>query len=105
MGVLLRLPFFQSTDQAFELLQKKWASILNPLIENPGNQANILSGIKLVSGTNTINHLLGRKLQGYRIILKSASASIYDKQLTNQTPDITLQLVSDAAVTVSLEVF
>jgi hypothetical protein len=101
----MKLPMFQSADQAFQLLQQKWASIINPLLENPSLQSNILSNVKLINGTNTINHLLGRKLQGYRVILKSADSNIHDNQLTNQTPDKTLILISSAVATVSLEVF
>lgn len=101
----MNLPSFQSADQTFQLLQQKWASIINPFLSNPSNGSSILSAIPLVSGKNVINHKLGRKLQGYRIILKSAGANIYDNQTSNQMPDLTLILVSDVTVTVSIEVF
>lgn len=101
----MRLPLFQVEDQAAALMQDRWSAILNPIIASPGNQATIISNYKIVSGINNINHLLGRKLQGYRIILKSANANIHDNQLTNQTPQLTLILVSDAPTTVSIEVF
>jgi|SRR5687768_8805933 hypothetical protein len=87
------------------LLQAKWAAILNPLLGNPSLDSLILENVSLASGTNTINHTLGRKLQGWRIILINGAATIYDKQGLNQTPDLTLILVSNAAVIVSLEVF
>ena len=99
------LPQFQSDDQTMTLLQNKWGSILNPVIGNPSNQAQILDGITLAVGSNAVNHKLGRKLRGWRIIRINGVANIYDSQATNQTPALTLQLISDAVVTVSLEVF
>lgn len=99
------LPIFYTDNQDLSLLQTKWASILNPVIKNPTNQANILNNIKLINGTTVVNHLLGRNLQGWKVILQNAKASIYDAQSTNQTPELTLILISDALVTVSLEVF
>jgi hypothetical protein len=86
-------------------MQTKWAAILNVLLQNQSLASSILSNVPLINGTTVINHKLNRKLQGYRIILKNAAANIYDKQATNQTPDKTLIFVSDAAVTVSIEVF
>lgn len=99
------LPIFQTDDQALSLLQTKWASVLNPVIKNPANLPIILNNVVLINGTTVVNHLLGRKLQGWKVILQNAAASIYDGQSTNQTPELTLVLVSNALVTVSLEVF
>lgn len=59
----------------------------------------------LSAGTNTINHLLGRTLQGYRIIRQRAAASIHDEQDDNQMPQLTLVLVSTASVVIDLEIF
>lgn len=87
------------------LMQTKWASILNSLIANPSLQSSILSAVNLVSGTTVVNHLLSRKLIGWRIVGINGVASIYDKQATNQTPQTTLILVSNAPVQVTLEVF
>lgn len=87
------------------LMQTKWAAILNPLLSNPSLNSIILEKIVLISGTSTINHGLGRKLQGWRIIRINAAATIYDQQDTNTMQDLTLILVSNALVTVSIEVF
>lgn len=99
------LPQFQSNDKDFQLMQNAWASAINPIINNPTNQGIILPNVILASGDNTINHLLGRNLQGWVVIRKSAAADIYDKQSTNQMPNLTLVLNASAPVTVSLEVF
>lgn len=87
------------------MMQTKWASILNVLLSNPSLNSNILENVSLGSGTTVINHLLGRKLLGWRIIRINAAATIYDQQTSNQTPDLTLVLVSNAVAIVTLEVF
>jgi hypothetical protein len=86
-------------------MQNRWASILNPVINNPTNTTAILKDIKLVAGTNVVNHLLDQKLQGWSIVRINAAATIYDAQDANQTPNKTLVLVSSAPCTVSIEVF
>ena len=83
----------------------KWAAILNPIVSNPANNSLILKDIALVSGDNTINHKLGRKLQGYIIVGINAAATIYDKQATNQMPQLTLVLNSSAPATAQILVF
>ena len=87
------------------LAQDRWAAQLDPMLASPPNNSLILKNIKLASGTNVINHLLGRKLQGWGLVRIRASATVYDNQDANQTPDLTLILISSAAVTVDIEVF
>lgn len=101
----MKLPIFLTKIQELILLQNKWSSILNVLLGNPSLQSNILNGILLSDGTTVVNHLLGRKLLGWRIIGINAAAIIYDGQTNNQTPDLTLILISDAICKVNLEVF
>lgn len=99
------LPIFNTTDKDLTLLQNKWASILNPVISNPSLQSIILPAIQLVSGTNVVNHKLGRKLTGWRIVRLRGSAAIYDQQDGNSMQDLTLILVSNAQASCDLEVF
>lgn len=87
------------------MMQNKWASILNPLLGSPSIQTSILNNVILINGVNTINHLLGRNLVGWRIVRKRTSADIYDQQDTNSMPNLTLILVSDAPCSVDIEVF
>ena len=89
----------------FSMLQTKWASILNPLLGNPSNNASILPKISLLTGSNVVNHKLGKKLQGWSIVRQRSAANIYDDQDANQSPDLTLVLVSSADVVVDLQVF
>jgi hypothetical protein len=87
------------------MMQTKWASILNPLLGNPLNNASVLKNVSLLTGTNVVNTLLGRTLQGWSVVRQRGPASIYDTQDTNQSPALTLVLVSSADVSVDLLVF
>lgn len=82
-----------------------WAEQLNPIIANPTVNNLILKNVKLISGTNVINHKLGRTLQGWNSVRVRANATIYDQQDNNQTPQLTLVLVASAPVVVDLVVF
>jgi len=88
-----------------DMMQNRWASILNPIVSNPVNNSLILKDVQLEVGANVIDHKLGRPLKGWSIVRKRASADIYDNQDFNQMPQLTLYLVSDAVVTIDLEVF
>lgn len=87
-------------------LQVKWASILNVLLGNPVLDSSFIENVSLTTGANQVNHKLGRKLQGWSIVrYKGAWAEVYDTQDTNKIPELTLNLVSSAPVTISLVVF
>lgn len=88
-----------------DLMQTKWATELNPLIANPLTQGQLLTGQVLINGVTVVNHGLGRKLQGWFIVGINAAATVYDTQATNQMPQLTLNLTSNAAATVSIWVF
>ncbi len=94
-----------SSNLPWELANNKWAASLNPVIANPLVNGQIIPNVALISGRNVINHKLQRKLQGYLVILNSASATFYDGQATNQMPDLILILYASGATTVSLYVF
>lgn len=99
------LPQFQSNDKDFQLLQNSWGAVLNQLLRRPANNSILLKNVQLQVGANVVNHRLGRPLQGWVIIRKRADAAIYDTQDENQAPALTLNLVSDTAVSVDLMVF
>jgi hypothetical protein len=96
---------FQTAVKELMLLQTDWISKINPFLANPANNSSILKDVVLATGTNTINHLLGRTLQGWSIIRRNAAATVYDAQASNPRPELTLVLVASAPITVSLEVF
>ncbi len=89
----------------WEAAQTRWASVLNPMIAAPQNNSSILESVALASGANIINHKLGRKLQGWKIVRQRASATIYDTQDANPRPELTLQLTASGAVVCDIEVF
>lgn len=99
------LPIYLSQLSELTLMQTKWAIQLDTLVENPSLKSIILPNVALSVGSNTVNHTLGRKLQGWRIVRINAPATIYDEQDTNQMTHLTLILNSDMAVSVNLEVF
>lgn len=101
----MSLTKFYTTDKDLSLLQTSWASDINPVLNAPLNNGHILSGVVLSSGTNSVNHLLARKLLGWFIVRQRSAASIYDNQDSNSNPTQTLTLVSSAGVTVDLFVF
>lgn len=84
---------------------ERWAAIIEPVTSNPANNSLILKNITLINGSNVVNHLLGRPLQGWQIVRLRALATIYDTQDTNQMPQLTLNLVSNAAVVADIMVF
>ena len=99
------LPLQQTKDLPLSLLQTAWKAILDPIVSSPSNNVNLIKNVSLINGVTTINHKLGQKLTGYRIVRQRAAASIYDNQDNNTLPDKTLILVSNAAVVVDIEVF
>ena len=84
---------------------QRWASILNPVIANPITQGNLLKDVSLSNGTTIVNHKLGKDLSGWFVVGINGVATIYDNQASNQTPNLTLSLTSNAAVIVNLWVF
>jgi hypothetical protein len=88
-----------------DMMQTSWAQQLNPIIADPYLHAIILKSVSLVTGTNVINHKLGRNMQGWQIVRQRSSATFYDTQDTNQQPTLTLTLVASAPCVVDLRIF
>lgn len=101
----MSLPIFHTNNKDMTLMQNNWSAQINPLLSNPSLQSNILKKVTLNAGTTVINHLLGRTLQGYRIIRQRAESSIWDSQDLNQSPQLTLVLNSTNVVVCDIEVF
>ena len=101
----MALPQFNTKDRILAMLQSQWASSIDPVITNPLVQGQLLPNITVATGSNTIDHKLSRKLQGYMVVMQSAPATFYDTQATNPMPAQTLQLVSSGPAVISLWVF
>ena len=99
------LPLFNISDRQMQMLQTQWKAQIDPVLVKPQNLSLILPNVQLQVGTNVINHRLGSKLQGWNITRQRGPANIYDNQDSNQSPELTLVLVSDAIVNINLEVF
>lgn len=99
------LPSYQTSDLTLTLLQSNWATLLNPLLDLPINKGLILENVSLATGTNNINHKLGRKLRGWWLVRVSSSVTVYDAQSNVPNPDVVLRLVSSAPSTVDIYVF
>lgn len=96
------LPVFKDESQNFMLMQNRWKSELDPLLENPMSSVSILKNVLLAIGNNVINHRLGKKQQGWFLTDVNGVSSIYRSAAFN---DLTLTLNSSAVVTVSIGVF
>lgn len=101
----MALPIYKTDDGSFTLMQTAWATQLNPIIALPQSSGVLLKQVSLVVGDNTIDHRLGRNLQGWQLVRIRASAIIYDKQDSNQLQSRTLVLNSSAPVVVDIFVF
>lgn len=86
----------------YDLMLTKWASILNPLINNPTNQVSLIKNISLAIGENKIPHLLGTQQRGWFLVDVNGGASIYRSK---PFESLFLYLTSDAVVTVNIGVF
>lgn len=98
----MNLPKIKNNDSTLQLMQDKWASILNPLLDKPISNSNFLQNISIVTGNNVINHLLGRKQQGWIIADIDGFATLARNLPFN---DKTLTLVSSGPCNISLVVF
>lgn len=85
-----------------EQLQAKWASQIDPLLARPTNNGSLLTGIKLITGVNVINHKLGRIMQGWIITDIDAAITAYRSAPLN---NLTLTLTCSGPATASIEVF
>ena len=101
----MSLPILQSTDTNLTAMQTRWAAVINPLLSQPLSQALLLNDLPVVSGTNVINHKLGRKLQGYVVVGCNAAVTFHDSQASNSMPQLTLNLISSGTATINLLVF
>lgn len=96
---------YQSTDRDLNQVQSNLANALNPILGNPLLFGFTLTGISLASGSNTINHGLGRTLQGWFLTGINAGVTIYDQQASNTKASTTLILHSSGPATVNIYVY
>ena len=102
----MSLPLVISANKDLTQLQTLWAAQINPVLNQPESSGLILKNVSLILGDNVINHLLGKKLTGWQVIrMHNQYAQIYDKQDSNNMPQLTLVLNASGTVLVDLKVF
>lgn len=92
-------------DRVLSQIQSLIVPKINFLSALPLSSSIILENITLVTGSNSINHLLSRRLQGWMITRINAAVTIYDTQNSNILPDQTLLLTSSGDCIVNIMVF
>jgi hypothetical protein len=106
MALIPIFPKLQTGDPVLQRLQDNIAISLNPLVTSPTLNTQVLKSVSLSSGTNVINHKLGRNLQGWKITrMRDTFSQIYDSQDSNPNPTKTLILNSSVNVVIDIEVF
>jgi hypothetical protein len=100
----MALPYIQSNNQDIMLLQTKWVPQINPVLASSQVQGLQLTNIPLSSGTNVINHKLGRAYQGYYVTgMHGNFVQLYDTP--SPMPTLTLVLQSSGAGNIDLFVY
>lgn len=99
------LPLVQTDDRNINQIQRYTKTALDPLLKNPVLNGNLLTSVSLSSGSNTISHGLNRNLQGWIMVRVRSSATFYDTQDSNPSPNLTLTLVASANVVCDIYVF
>lgn len=82
----MQLPLKLNAD----LMQTRWKSILDPILENPLNDIFILDKVVLKPGKNQVQHKLQRKQQGWVVLDIKSAATIYNN---SEFTDSTLELM------------
>lgn len=98
----MQLPLYKTDDLQMTLLQTKWKSILDPTLAVAMLSGLSTGQVSLAIGTNRINHLLGRKQQGWFTTDITGAANYYRSADFNSTY---LQLTSDASVNLTIWVY
>lgn len=99
------LPIFQTQVRELSQMQTQWASQLNPVVASPIVLGHQLKNVELASGSNVVNHGLGKTLTGWFIVRQRSAATMYDTQDSNQMPQLTLNLTASAPVSIDLWVY
>ena len=93
-------------DSALTQLQNNIAGFTSQLTNNPILTGNLITGVVLVFGqTTTVNHGLGRKIQGFQIVYKNNSVEVWAEDVNQTLPISNIVLSTSADATVNLWVF
>lgn len=85
------------------LANPQWAAAINPILSNALVSGKIIQSINLVANTpKTINHGLGRMMQGWFVTDTIAAANVWRTQNFNP---LAITLEASANTTISVWVF
>lgn len=102
----MSLPIVMSELQQMTQMQNLWSAQLNPVLNNSIVNGRLIRNQTLITGSNVVNHGLGRNLIGWFITrLRGSAPSIYDTQDSNQLQSLTLNLNSSGNVVCDIYVF
>jgi len=104
-NTLPKFPVTNTQDADLSKVQRDLVRTLNPVFSTPILGGNLLTNQSLVTGLNTINHGLGRNLNGWIPVRIRAAATFFDSQESNKTPQLTLDLNSSANCVADIYVF
>lgn len=97
------MPIQLSKKMEWDLANPLWSAALNPVINNPLILGRQISAIAMIASTPlTINHGLGRTMQGWFLVDNTSSSVVWRTQNLNST---TLTIESSANTTISLWVY
>ncbi len=91
---------FHQGSQELQRLQKNVEDAFGPIVKNVLLNGRLLEAT-LASGSNKIEHKLGRKINGYIIVKRNANVSVYN----TSDDELYLTLNSSGAASVSIWVF
>lgn len=94
-----------SGDFVSSKFQEYVASVIAPFLNSEVLDGVLLKNISLGSGTNFVEHKLGRKIQGWIVVRQRSDARVWDDQDNNVNVSRTLKLQTSAAVEVDLWIF
>ncbi len=104
VSVAGNLALFKVQDPSVTLLENSWKSSLDPVLACPLVSGVLQKNVSLAVGVNSINHMLGRTLQGYIVTgMHGAWSQIYDT--TSLNPTLTLTLNSSVATSIDIYCF
>lgn len=95
----------QHSDQRINLIQDRVLEGLNPILSKEFMDSELLQGVVLANGANTVDHKLGRELVGWIVTRINAAVTLFDTQSSNPLPEKNLKLTASGAAIVDLLVF
>lgn len=99
------VPLVYPQDLQTTQLQTNILNAIKPLLKNAVLSGNLVTSQALAVGKTSVQHGLNRSPLGWMIVRQRSAANVYDVQDANSAPSQTLDLFSDAAVTVDVYVF